>query len=139
MRYSVIAVVSVALLAFTAPITCADECAETNPEQAFEKSSTVFVGRLIGFTYKRVNRRRYRDPRFRVERQWKGERVPEPELQLWDIPGRGFDLKLVRGRKYLIYATLHKGNLIVPVDCGRSREIKYASKDFEYLSKIQGD
>jgi hypothetical protein len=84
-----------------------------------------------------IERKRHLVPRFRIGEKWKGEVPLTIVLPLFDIPGCSIDLKLIKGKSYLLYARTYRNGLMVFVDCGRSREIDDAGKDLEYLRGLK--
>ena len=127
----------VALVLFLPPAVLACSCGRSSPQEAFDRSSAVFVGELIRFEYSKVGRGRERIPRFRVKEQWKGELAQTIALPVVDIRGCSIDLKLVKGKSYLLYARTFQNRLWVFVDCNRSRDIDYADTDLEYLKRLR--
>jgi hypothetical protein len=98
----------------------------------------VFTGEFTGYV-KRTDGHKRLPSRigFKIETLWKGQLNSEAAFEYWDIPGRCGDLNPVKGRKYLIYVSMVKADMVVIIDCGRSRELKYASEDLTYFHSRQ--
>ena len=111
-------------------------CADIPQRKVFRASKTVFLGEYID-SFPSTDKDFLLAARFRVVKQYKGERKPEQVL-LWgfDIPHMCGDLKLEKGERYLIYADREKQSLIVHADCGRSSHIKYAGDDIKKLDSF---
>jgi hypothetical protein len=114
-------------------------CGPPTPEKAFEKAGAIFIGEFTGFTKALFNRRQYPALRFEVEKYWKGDLPDEIVLPYGDMHRMCGELDFIKGERYLIYATYLHGELVVIVDCGRSRRIIYAGEDLEYLNKHAQD
>jgi hypothetical protein len=98
----------------------------------------VFTGEFTGMVRRTVKgKRQPASAKFKIEKLWKGGLASEVALPVLDIPGMCGDLELVKGKKYLIYVNTHKGELLVFADCGRSREVRYASEDIKYLESVK--
>jgi hypothetical protein len=130
--------VSLLLLIGIAPEVSACTCRVPTPKVAFEKSEAVFVGEFTGFTTVLSDGRRVDARRFKVKKLWKGSLESTVILPFSDIPGMCGDLKLMKGQEYLIYLSSWKGELILDVDCGRSRNVKNAAEDLKYLEQLNG-
>jgi hypothetical protein len=135
MRLSIWAASLLVLLTFADSEAFACSCRPVTPQQAFEKSSAIFVGEFTGFSFR--GKRQPARLKFRIEKQWKGNLPVNVVLPYSDIPGMCGDLHLARGQKHLIYVGLLKGEPHIWVDCGRSRPVKDAAEDLEYLSTQQ--
>lgn len=126
------------VLVLLAPSVYSCSCAPSSPRSKFESSVVVFVGEFTGFARKPGRgRRRPNLAVFKVEKQWKGQPASEVSLQFWDIPGMCGDLDLIKGKKYLIYVTKYKDELIASGDCGRSKEVRNAAEDLRYLDSVE--
>ena len=112
------------ILAFAVRNAYACDCDWPSAQKAYEDSSAVFNGKFIGFVEKFAEGKKYNALRFRVERKWKGNLGSEIVLDYFDLRDQCGDLDFIQGRKYLIYVSVWKGNPILAVDCGRSRELK---------------
>lgn len=117
------------------PIVNTCSCTAVSPQEAFEESSTVVVGRIVSITKESVSRARPARLRIKVERSWKGESVAELVLPYIGARGMCSTVSFVRGRRYLIYVTRVEGELVVDVTCTRSRAVKDAAEDFQFLGK----
>jgi hypothetical protein len=110
-------------------------CRPNSPRQAYENARAVFVGEFTGFSIRR--RRQATKLKFKIEKQWKGELPTEAVLGYFDNPSLCGDLDFVKGQKYLIYVGVLEDELFIWVDCGRSRNLKNAAEDIEYLTSQQ--
>ena len=132
------------LLLLATKVTFACSCAEESPQEAFERSGAVFLGEFIRFIKNDKQGNQVDLLKFNVERQWKGKLTSEVILPYIDIPRMCGDLDFMKGSKYLIYASRRRGGTklfrrwryVVIVDCGRSRERKYADEDLKFLEKL---
>ncbi len=124
------------LLACVVPDASACDCRPPSPEIAYEKSGAVFIGEFAGFATALSRGKRVSARRFKVKRQWKGNLGSTITLPYADDPGNCGDLKLTKGQDYLIYVSSWKGELIVIIDCGRSRNVKDAAEDLKYLEQL---
>ena len=126
------------LLTFIAPNANACDCAWPSVQKAYEDSNAVFIGKFIGFSERSADGKKYNALKFKVERKWKGNLAGEIILDYFDLRDQCGDLDFAKGRKYLIYLSVRKGNPILLVDCGRSRESKEAAEDIQYLKNLKG-
>jgi hypothetical protein len=111
-------------------------CADVTPHDAFENSRAVFTAQFVSYVSTNPRRGRQRDKvKLKVGKLWKGDLSSEVTLPYFDMPGMCGDIRFVRGRRYLIYATEYNGGLIIVIDCNRNREIKYATEDLKYLAR----
>jgi hypothetical protein len=110
-------------------------CADVTPHDAFENSRAVFRAQFVSYVSTNPGKKRQRNRvKLKVEKLWKGDLSSEVTLPYFDIPGMCGDLRFVKLRRYLIYATEYKGELLIVIDCNRNREIKYATEDLKYLA-----
>ena len=123
--------------AFIAPNAYACDCDWPSVQKAYEDSSAVFSGKFIGLVEKSAEGKKYNTLKFKVERGWKGNLASEIILDYFDLGDTCDDLDFVKGRKYLIYVSVWKGKTILVVDCGRSRELKNATEDIQYLKRLK--
>jgi hypothetical protein len=124
------------LLAVAASPAYSCSCADIPQRKVFRASRAVFLGEFVE-SFPSRDKDFLLAVKFKVIRQWKGERKPEHVLlRGFDIPCMCGDLKLDKGERYLIYAEREKNDLIVHADCGRSRHIKHAEGDVEKLDNF---
>ncbi len=103
-------------LTFTATEAYSCSCREVTQREEFDRSGAVFIGKYVGGPESggRV--------KFKVEKSWKGAEAGEVvALFYWELEGCDYDLNLLKGKKYLIYAVPSEKGLFISVDCGRSR------------------
>jgi hypothetical protein len=129
---------SLLLLSANQAFSCS--CADPSVREKFRKASSVFVGRILEikpYEDKASDSIFINEVRFRVERQWKGERKPEiTVISAWDNPGWCGDLPLTVGERYLIYADRERNKLAIYADCGPNRIAVYAEKELGKLNNF---
>lgn len=109
-------------------------CDQPTQNEEFKNSKVVIIGKFIKRTDNGVE--------FKVVNSWKGAKVGEiVSLYYLDIDGCGFDVELVEGKEYLLYARsiTNEEKPMVYIDCGRSNEVKHAKKDIKKMDKIEAE
>lgn len=105
-------------------------CGGITQLEEFKRSESVFIGKFIRQTETGVE--------LKITKSWKGAKAGKTiTLSYFDFDGCDYDLKFVRGKKYLIYAVRSaKRELFVSVDCGRSRAVEHAEEDIKNMSRV---
>lgn len=120
-------------LVFSPSNAYACSCGEVTQQEEFERAESVFIGK---FTKRLENGR----VELKITKSWKGVKAGEIiSLFLVDIIGCDYDIKLVRNKKYLIYAVRSVSfseGLFISLDCGRSRATKHAKEDIKNMDKV---
>jgi hypothetical protein len=103
--------------------------------ETFWKTPIVFSGEVLEVT--RIEQKgrpsflQRRRVRFRVEQTWRGEATPVIEVMTGSGGGDcGYNFS--RGRRYLVFASLHEGVAVTGI-CSRTQPLDKAGKDLEYL------
>ncbi|MFS0725261.1 hypothetical protein [Paenibacillus sp. 1P07SE] len=125
------------LLLIQPPSAYACSCANSEPDEAFERADTVFSGTVLRTKaeYKREGRTAtfgYRDANLlEVQEAWKG--VEQSQLLVYD-PGHesSCGMNFEEGQTYLVYAYDVKGELHTSY-CSRTIELSRAGEDLSYL------
>ena len=151
----IVAFVILLFLSGTKVLAC--ECSILTVEEAFEKSTAVFSGKVVGFEYRKdianpLMERREKQTgqkveyetmvvKFQVERWWKGEAASEiflvtTQTKIADgtSSGSSCDYSFTEGESYLIYA-FGKENELRTNFCRRTRLLSKTEEDMKILGE----
>jgi hypothetical protein len=137
MKFSLRVVCASAILLLCPPAALACSCSDPGVRERFRAADYVFVGRVIEMSPLApddVSPLAVSLVKFSVEGQWKGSKKAEvTAVADFDMPGMCGDLNLAVGGRYLIYAPVEKGRLLVHADCGPNRVAEYAAGEIKQL------
>jgi len=125
-------------------------CRQLSPCEAFGYSSAVFVGRMLGGNEKV---REYAkdgetfsveagESRFVVEESFKGVAASELTIFLINMKGTSCEgmAALVRGQRYLVYATyVESVGMLAVGACSPTKPVNYAKDDLAYLRHLPAE
>jgi hypothetical protein len=105
--------------------------------ETFWKTPVVFSGEVLEVT--RIEQKgrpsslhlQKKRVRFRVEQTWRGETTPVMEV-ITGSGGGDCGYSFSRGRRYLVFASLHEGVAVTGI-CSRTQPLDKAGEDLEYL------
>ena len=115
-------------------------CVEQNTRQKFRAAQSVFLGTVIDTSpahFAGELSTFFDLVRFRVDRQWKGNKKKEITLAAqYDVPGMCNDLPIDKGQQILVYATKREGQLVLYRECGPNLPAKSAGDEIKQLDSF---
>lgn len=109
-------------------------CRSQSEREKFRTADSVFVGLALEIADSNLEYFVYA-VKFKVEKQWKGSREAEQLVNFdFDTPGMCGDLKLEKGKRYLVYAYRKKAGLVSYTDCGPNLKIEHATASLKKLN-----
>jgi hypothetical protein len=103
-----------------------------NANEALEKASAVFKGEVMKLKEEKKDGENDNVALISVSEIWKG--IDESQVKVYTDRNSSCHFDFELGKEYLLYPYEHNGKLKV-MNCGRSTEIEYASKDLSELGK----
>jgi hypothetical protein len=103
------------------------KCAVLTVKSAFQASSAVFAGEVIG-EEKNGDIKTFK---FKIEKYWKGENRKEIEIFVYQTAR--YQSAFKEGEKFLVYAFADGEGKLSVSRCSRSRALEYAGDDLKEL------